>query len=132
MDEDKNLLKLKQRLLCIWEDHHQDFEKLHSDYDEVYNKMVEEKLRHGRNIFDHVLTQYPNIKFLQFNDYGDARRFLSNLSECDLIDLLEAIDDFFESVPYKELKSATGLYWDRLNRKKCSCYACISGCYQKR
>ena len=132
INEDKNL-KVKQRLLCIWEEHHLEFEKLHSDYDEVYNRMIEEKLRHGRNMFEHVLVQYPDIKFLQFDDYGDARRFLNCLSEADLINLLEAIDDFYESTPYRELYSTICLYNDRLTRKnKTKCYAVVAGCYQKR
>ncbi len=125
-------LKLKQNLMIIWEDHHLDFKHLRIDYEEVYGKMIEEKLRAGRNVFEHVMTLYPNLKFLLFENYGEARRFISNLKESDLIELIEVLDDFFESMPYKSLKSATCLYRDRLNRKKnIKCYAVVSGCYQK-
>ncbi len=132
MEGDKNLA-LRQNLLKIWENHHLDFQKLHFDYEEIYEKMVEEKLRTGRNVFDHVMRQYPNIKLLQFENYGDARRFLCELDEAELIDLIEVLDDFFESVPYKELESATALYRDRLNQKNGGkTYAVVTGCYQRR
>ncbi len=128
---DKNLA-LRQNLLRIWEDHHLDYQKLHFDYEAIYEKMVEEKLKTGRNVFDHVMRQFPNIKYLQFEDYGDARRFLCKLDEKDLIELIEVLDDFYESVPYRELYSTICLYNDKLARKgKKKSYANVTGCYQR-
>jgi len=121
MQDSQTNLQLKQRLLKGWEEHHEEFRLLSEVYDQKWQEMKEAKLKTGHYLFRIMFNECPNMKFLMMDSYGDARRYLCNLSEKELLEIVEAFDDYVEFF-LRKIYTTISDYDDRLTLGKNRCY----------